>query len=63
MVVYSLIINRRTVALGENSSKGNYFIDGKHSMDNFITTELHKFSKLGKPYMHKKLTVKSHSNK
>ena len=57
-----LLFNKRTVPLGENSSKSNYFIDGKHSMDNVNTTELHRFSQLGKPYMHKKTTVKSHSN-
>ena len=39
-----LLFNKRTVPLGENSSKGNYFTDGKHSMDNFKTTELHGFS-------------------
>ena len=52
---------KRTLPLGENSSKCNYFIDGKHSIDNFNTTELQRFSKLGKPYIHKKTTVKSHS--
>ena len=47
----------------ENSFKHNYLIDGKHSMYNFNTTDLHRFSYLAKPYMHKKTTVKSHSNK
>ena len=29
--------------MGESSCKRNYFIDDKHSMENFITTGLHKF--------------------
>ena len=56
-----LLFNKRTVPLGENSSKCNYFIDGKHSMVNFNTVELNKFSWLGKAYIHKKTTVESHS--
>ena len=36
-----LLLNKRTVPFGENSSKRIYFIDGKHSMDNSDTTELH----------------------
>ena len=39
-----LLFNKRTAPLVENSSKRNYFIDGKHNMDNFNTTELHGFS-------------------
>ena len=61
MLFVHLLFNKRTVPLGENcSSKCNYFIDGKHSMDNFNTTKLHRFSYLAKLYMHKKATVKSH---
>ena len=37
-----LLFNKRTIPLRENSSKRNYFIDGKHSMDNFNTTDLQK---------------------
>ena len=33
------------------------------SWTTLIPQELHRFSKLGKPYMHKKATVTSHSNK
>ena len=43
MVVYSRIINKRTVPLGENSTKRNYVIDGKYGMVNFNNTELHRF--------------------
>ena len=32
-------------------------------MENFNATDLRRISWLGKPYMHKKNTVKSHSNK
>ena len=49
--------------MGEKSCKRNYFIDGKHGMNNFNTTGLCRFSWLGKLYMHKENTVKSHSNK
>ena len=42
---------------------GYFFIDGKHSMENFNITDLRRFSLLGKPYMHKRNTVKIHSNK
>ena len=55
------LLNKTTVALGENSWKRNYFIDGKHGMENFNTTDLRRFSWLGKPHMHKKIIVKSHS--
>ena len=41
-----LLFNKRTVPLGENSSKRNDFIDGKHCVGNFNTTELHRFSSL-----------------
>ena len=61
MAVDSLIINKKTVPLG-----GKLFqacvIDGKHGMDNFNTTDLHRVSQLGQPYVHKKTTIKSHSN-
>ena len=60
--LFHLLFNKGSVPLGENSSNRNYFIDGKHSMDNFNTTESHRFSWLGKLCMHKKATVKSHSN-
>ena len=40
-----------------------YLIDGKNSMENFYTRHFHRFSWLGKAYMHKKTSVKSHSNK
>ena len=65
MAVDSLIIKLRTVPLGENSCKRNYFIDDKVSMEKFNTTDLHRFSWLEKLYMyvHKKTTVRSHSNK
>ena len=39
-----LLFQKRTVPLGENSSKGNYLIDGKHSMGNFDSPGLHRFS-------------------
>ena len=45
--------------MGENSCKRTYFIDVKHSMEKFDITDLHRFSWLGKPYMHKKTAVKS----
>ena len=57
-----LLFNKRTAPPGENSSNRIYFIDSKHSMDNFNTTESHRFSWLGKLHRHKKATVKSHSN-
>ena len=34
----SLLFNKITLPLGENSSKRNYFTDGKHSLDIFKTT-------------------------
>ena len=34
--------------MGENSCKRNYFIDVKHSMENLNTTDLHRFSWIGK---------------
>ena len=39
-----VLFNKRTVPLGKDSSKRNYFIDGRHSIYNFNTTELHRFS-------------------
>ena len=35
MLFVHLLFNKRIVPLEENSSKCNYFIDGKHNMDNF----------------------------
>ena len=52
-----LSFNKRAYPLGENLSKRNYFLDGKHSMDNFNTTELHRLFWLGEPYMRKKTTL------
>ena len=52
-----LLFNKGTVPPREHSLKLNYFINGKHSMDNLYATDLHRFLKLGKPYMHKKTTV------
>ena len=43
-----LLFNKRTVPLGENSSKRDYCIDGKHIMVNFDTTELTKIFIAGK---------------
>ena len=40
----NLLFNKRTAPMGENSSKRNYFYDGKHRMDNFNTTKLQRFS-------------------
>ena len=34
-------------------------MDGKHGMENFDTTDLRRFSWLGKLYIHKKNTAKS----
>ena len=58
-----LLFNKRATPLVENSSKHNNFnnfIDGKHCMDNFNTTKLHRFSWFGQlcMYMHKKITAK-----
>ena len=58
-----LLFSKRTLPLGEISSKRKHCIDGKYSMDNFNTTQLHRFTLLGKLYMHKKTTVEPHSNK
>ena len=58
-----VLFNKRTVPLGGHSSKHSYFINGKHSMDNFNTTDLHRLSWLGNLFMHEKTTVRSHSNK
>ena len=38
-------------------------IYGKHSMENFNNTDLSTFSWPGKTYIHKKNTVKCHSDK
>ena len=59
LLFIELLFNKGTVPFGENSSTSNYFVDGKHSMEHFNTTELHRISKLGKPYMHKETTVNS----
>ena len=60
-VIFLLMqLHKRSVPLGENSCKrSNYFIDGKHGMENLNTKDLCKFSWLEKPYTHKKNTVKS----
>ena len=42
----SLSLNKITVPLGENSSKRNYFIDGKHSLDIFNTTLINNHGQL-----------------
>ena len=52
------LFNKRTIPIRENSCKLNCFIDGKYSMENFNITDLRRFSWLGKPYRHKKTTVK-----
>ena len=58
MVVDLLIIFKtKELVMEENSCKRNYFIDGKHCMENFNTTDLQRFSWLGKPNIHKKMTV------
>ena len=62
LFIYPLF-KKRTVPLGENSCKGNYFVDGKQSMGNFDTPDLHRFSWLGKSYMYKKATIQSLSDK
>ena len=38
------LFRKRNAPPGENSGKRNYFIDGKHSMGNFNTTDLRRFS-------------------
>ena len=43
LFIYPLI-KKRTVSLGENRGKRNFFIDGKHSKGNFVTLDLHRFS-------------------
>ena len=42
LFIYSLL-KKRTVPLGKNSCKHNYFLDGKQSMENFDTLDLHRF--------------------
>ena len=42
LFIYPLF-KKRTTSLGENSCKRNYFLDGKHSMGNFDTPDLHRF--------------------
>ena len=34
--------------MGENSCERNYFIGGKHSTENFNTTDLHQIFMVGK---------------
>ena len=57
------LLKKRTVPLEENSGKRKFFIDGKHSVGNFNTPDLHRFSWLRKSYVHKEIAVKFHSNK
>ena len=38
------LFNKITAPLGENSCMRNYFIDGKHGMEEFNSPDLHKFS-------------------
>ena len=56
------LFNKRTVSLGENCCNCDYLLMA-NIMDNFNTTDLHRFLWQGKPYMHKETTVKSHSSK
>ena len=46
-----------TVPLGENVYNHIHFLDGRQSMGNFDTLNLHRLSQLGKSYMFKKTTV------
>ena len=39
-----LLFNKRSLSSGENLSKRNYFIEDKYGVENFDTTELHRFS-------------------
>ena len=50
-------VKKRTVPLGKNSCKRNYFLEGKQSKGNFDTPDLQRFSWLGKSYTYKKTTV------
>ena len=56
LFIYPLF-EKRAAALGKNSCKRNYFINGKHGMGNFGTPYLQRFSKMRKFYIHKKTTV------
>ena len=53
------LLNKRTVRLGENSSKYNTFIDGKQSMENFDTTNLHGFHSWENRTCTRKIPLKS----
>ena len=56
------LFDERTVALGENLYQRIYLLDGEHSMQNFNTSSLYRFSRSGKLYMHKNTAVKSPSD-
>ena len=40
---FTYYLTKELYPLGENLSKRNYFIDVKYGMDNFNTTDLHRF--------------------
>ena len=59
-----VLFNKITAPLGENSCKRNHFFHGKHSMGNFDTTKICKdFRDWEKSDMHKKITIRSLSDK